>query len=137
MKLFRQKKHFDLRRDFSRFVAFLFLLYAFADLSVLQEYCGNENLGIPSYAQQVQAKNDILQTVADISPTSHQEQTPDVPVGDEECFCCCSHTLLGFNCATINSAKVLALKKSASNFSLKHRQTETHLSQLYQPPKFA
>jgi uncharacterized protein YpmS len=137
MILYRQKKHLKWKWNFSRFAALLLLLYAFADISVLQEYCGNESLGIPSYAQKVQAKTDISQTVADISPTSHQEQTPDMPVGDEDCFCCCSHTLLSFNCATISSVKVLTLKKSDSNYSLKHRQTETHLSQLYQPPKFA
>lgn len=117
-------------------LAVLFVLYALADISVLQEYCGNENFGIPSYSQQIQAKNNISQPVAEVSPSSDQNQ-PDNPSGEEDCFCCCSHILLGFNFATENSPKILALKKSASNFSLKHQQTETHLPQLYQPPKFA
>ncbi len=139
MKLYRQKRLFNWKREFSRFVALLFVLYALADISVFQEYCGNEMLGIPSYAQQVQAKDKKIgsQTVTAISPSSYQEQMPEAPVGDEDCFCCCSHILLGFNYVNPNSPKILAAKISASDFSLKHRQTETHLSQLYQPPKFA
>ena len=118
-----------------RVLAVLFVLYALADISVLQEYCGNEDLGIPSYTQQLQTKN--IETTANISPASHQEQTPDAPASDEDCFCCCSHTLIGFNPTDANSSKILTAKKSVSNFSLKHQQTENHLSQLYQPPKFA
>ena len=125
------------RRQAARIFAVFLVLYALADVSVLQEYCGNENLGIPSFAQQIQAKNNISQAVAAISHSSNQEQTPDAPAGDEDCFCCCSHTLLGFNPTDANSPKILAAKKSASNFSLKHRQTEKYLPQLYQPPKFA
>lgn len=125
------------KQQTARILAVFLVLYALADVSVLQEYCGNENLGIPSYAQQIKAKNNISQTVADILPSSNQEQTPDAPIGDEDCFCCCSHTLLGFNPTNANSPKILALKKSASNFSLKYGQTETHLPQLYQPPKVA
>jgi len=127
----------------SRLVALFFVLYALADLTVLQEYCGNETLGIPSYAQQIQAKNRIAdsttnsQTVSFSSSPSHEEQTPESPASDEECFCCCSHTTLSFNPIKLVEREFSLTKKSESNFSENRLKSDSHLPQLYQPPKFA
>ncbi|MET0753884.1 MAG: hypothetical protein ABWZ66_10945, partial [Pyrinomonadaceae bacterium] len=125
-----------------RLLAVFFVLYAVADVTVLQEYCGNEMLGIPSFAQQVHAEKQQAETVSKIRVTSKisdfspQEQTPDLPDSEEDCFCCCSHTLLGFN-SMKSYTPILVLKNSDSNFSLKIRQSSTHLRLVYQPPKLA
>ena len=127
----------------SRLIALFFVLYAFADLTVLQEYCGNETLGIPPYAQQIQAKNRMVdnttnsQSVSFSSSSSHEEQTPESPNSDEECFCCCSHTTLSFNPIKSAERELSLTKHSESNFSENRSKSDSHLPQLYQPPKFA
>jgi len=127
----------------SRLIALFFVLYALADVTVLQEYCGNETFGIPSYAQQIQAKNRMVdkttdsQTVSFYSSPSHEEQTPESPASDEECFCCCSHTILNFNFVKLVVCEISPTKQSESNFSDNHLKSNSHLPQLYQPPKSA
>ncbi len=127
----------------SRLVALFFVLYVLADVTVLQEYCGNEALGIPSYAQQIQAKNRMVdkttdsQTVSFYSSSSHEEQTPESPASDEECFCCCSHTTLSFNPIKSVVREISPAKQSESNFSENSLMSDSHLPQLYLPPKFA
>jgi len=127
----------------SRLIALFFVLYAFADVTVLQEYCGNETLGIPSYARQIQVKNKTVdnttnsQIVYVASHLPQEEQTPESPASDEECFCCCSHTTLSFN--SINSVvrEISTTPQSESNFFENSLKSDSHLPQLYQPPKFA
>ena len=127
----------------SRLIALFFVLYALADVTVLQEYCGNETLGIPSYAQQIQAKNRMVdktidsQTVSFYSNSSNEEQTPESPASNEECFCCCSHTILNFNFVKLVLREISPTKQSESNFSENRLKSDSHLPQLYQPPKFA
>lgn len=138
----KQKQQFIWKRDFFRLVALFFVLYALADVTVLQAYCGNETVGIPSYAQQVRAEKrkaevaDNAQTAFKTSDSSPQEQTPDLPDSEEDCFCCCSHTLLGFNLMK-SYTPILVVKESGSNFSLRHQHSSIHLRLVYQPPKFA
>jgi hypothetical protein len=119
------------------------VLYALADVTVLQEYCGNETLGIPSYAQQIQAMNRKVDKTIDSqivyigSQPSQEEQTPELPASDEECFFCCSHTTLGFNPIKSVVRVISFAKQSESNFSENRLKSDSHLPQLYQPPKFA
>ena len=142
MKRNKQNRQSNWKCRASRLVALFFVLYAFADVTVLQEYCGNETVGIPSYAKQLRAekrKAEIAtnaQAAFKTSDSSPQEQTPDSPDSEEDCFCCCSHTLLGFS-PMKSHTPILVVKESDSNFSLKRRQSSTHLRQLYQPPKLA
>jgi len=143
MKRNTQNRQLNWKRKTSRLVALLFVLYALADVTVLQEYCGNETLGIPSYAQQIQAKNRAIDKTTDSktayvgSHSSQEEQTPESPASDEECFCCCSHTTLSFNPIKSLVRVIQATKQSASNFSENRLKSDSHLPQLYQPPKFA
>lgn len=63
----------------------------------------NETFDIPSYAQQISAEGrkaeavDNTQTAFKNSDSSKQEQTPDLPDSEEDCFCYCSYILLGFS----------------------------------------
>lgn len=146
MKLHKHKSQSDWKHIISRFLALLFVIYAFADISVLQAYCGNEAVGIPPYAQQIQRirqnpKTDnqtFVQTVSDVSQSSHQDNAPNLPTGDEECFCCCPHTLLGLYLAESVPQMILSVKpQSTANFSLKHLWSDNHLTELYRPPRIA
>jgi len=146
MKLHKQKGQSDWKRVISRFLALLFVIYAFADITVLQAYCGNEAVGIPPYAQQIQKirrnpKTDnqaFVQAVSDASHSSHEDDAPNLPTGDEECFCCCPHTLLGLNLRESVRQTILSVKpQSTANFSLKHLWSDNHLTELYRPPRIA
>lgn len=143
MKLSGQNQHLKWQRTISRVLALFFVLYALADITVLQVYCGNEMVGIPPYAQQIQIKqkikkaNSLTVAVADSSSSSRQEQTPDLPVSEESCFCCCSHTTIGFNSIQSVVREILPTKQSKSNFAENRLKSNSHLPQLYQPPKFA
>jgi hypothetical protein len=138
------------RRRATQLLAALFVLYAFADISVLQVYSGNETVGIPSYAQQLQiekqkskltenTENSVgAKPAADSSGSSQERQTPIPHSSEENCFGCCSHILLGFNLAQSIAREILPTKITASNFFDHDRlQSDSHLQQLYQPPKFA
>lgn len=143
MKRNERKRQSNWKRRASRFVALFFLLYALAGITVLQEYCGNKTLGIPSYAQQIQAKNRAVDKTTDSetasvgSHSSQEEQTPESPASDEECFCCCSHTTLSFNPIKLVERELSLTKQLESNFSENRLKSDSHLPQLYQPPKFA
>ena len=143
MKLFGQNQHLKWKRTISRVLALFFVIYACADITVLQVYCGNEMVGIPPYAQQIQIKQKIKKTnsptvaVAGSSSSSRQEQTPDLPTSEESCFCCCSHTTIGYNSIQSVVLEILPTKQSKSNFSENRLKSNSHLPQLYQPPKFA
>lgn len=143
MKFITQKNQFNWKHRTFRFVALFFVLYAFADITVLQEYCGNEAVGIPSYAQQIQAKNQTVEKATDSqiiyigSHSSQEQQTPESPASDEECFCCSSHTTLGFSPIKAVVRVISFVKQSESNFSENRLKSDSHLPQLYQPPKFA
>jgi len=127
----------------SRIVALFFVLFVLADVTVLQEYCGNETLGIPAYAQQIQAKNRTVDNTTDsqtfyvASHSSQEKQTPESPASDEECFCCCSHHALSFYPIKSVVREISTTKQSESNFSENRLKSDSHLPQLYQPPKFA
>ncbi len=142
MKLNERNRQSNWKRKIPRLIALLLVLYAFADVTVLQEYCGNENVGIPSYAQQVRAErrraesSNDAQTAFKTSDSSPQEQVPDIPNSEEDCFCCCSHTLLGFSPLKSYEA-ILVVRQSDSNFSHKYRYSSSHLRLVYQPPKLA
>lgn len=131
------------KRRAARILAAFFVLYALADVTVLQEYCGNETLGIPSYAQQIQAKNRVIDNTTDSqivyvgSHSSKEGQTPELPASDEECFCCCSHNALSFNPIKSVVREISTIKQLESNFSENCLKSDSHLLQLYQPPKFA
>jgi len=118
------------------------LLYAVADITFLQEYCGNEAVGIPTYTQPTQTKNrrtfdSSARTALISSPSPDERQTPELPTSDEECFCCCPHTTLSFNAVKLEAREMVSVKQSESDFADNHLHSDSHPAQLYQPPKFA
>lgn len=151
MRKGERRQKFTWQRSLTRLAAFLFVIYALADVTVLQAYCGNEAVGIPSYAEQLRiendrkrqtidsaAGNDTVRFVANDSDSSNRQETPEPSEPDEECFCCCPHTTLALNHHVQSEAgKILPIKHSESNFSDHQLQSNSHLARLYQPPKSA
>lgn len=134
-------------RRATHLLAAFFVLFAFADVSVLQAYSGNETIGIPSYARQLQIeklkskKTDApvaAQAATDFSGSPGEELPPDPHSSEENCFGCCSHVLLGFNVAESIAREILPARLTASNFSDYRRpHSDSHLQKFYQPPKSA
>lgn len=134
-------------RRATHLLAAFFVLFAFADVSVLQAYSGNETIGIPSYARQLQIeklkskKTDApvaAQAAGDFSGSPEEQLPPDPHSSEENCFGCCSHVLLGFNIAESISREILPARLTAPNFfGYRRPHSDSHLQKLYQPPKSA
>lgn len=131
------------KRRVMLFLTVFFVFYPSADLTVLQVYCSNKTLNIPSYFQKVQAENwkvnnSIGSPDTSISTSKFQEQKePKTPVSPKECFCCCSYTILNFNSGKSIVKEFVQVKQTESNFSNIRPQSDSHLPQLYQPPESA
>lgn len=88
----RLKTNIKLRSKIVSLVAFLFVIYAIADVSVLQAYCGNEAVGIPP-AHHISGNGSSAfsgeQEKNFISADHDQRQSDDEHEYDHqhECFC--------------------------------------------------
>jgi hypothetical protein len=135
------------RRRATQLLAAFFVLFAFADVSVMQAYSGNETVGILTFARQLQIEKlkskktgapVVALAATNLSGSPSEQLPPDPHSSEENCFGCCSHVLLGFSLAESIEREVLPTKITASNFSDRERpQSDSHLQQLYQPPKSA
>ena len=94
------------KRTAIKLIAVFFVVYALAEVSVLQAYCGNESLGIPpaSHLKRAQRNAGSEQKIAaKAAPERNDNEVKpdhdtDAPCeGDEECLGCCSHVVLAFN----------------------------------------
>lgn len=89
----RLKSNTKIRSRIVSLVAFLFVIYAIADVSVLQAYCGNDALGIPPAHHVSENAGSALsgeQAIYVISTDHRQRQPDDGHDGSDhqhECFC--------------------------------------------------
>ncbi len=85
-------------------VALFIVVFALAEVSILQAYCGNEAIGIPPAHHTEQNKDcpeDISQTNtvkidSDNSFTNHNHNSDDDDECDDECLGNCAHIILGY-----------------------------------------
>lgn len=133
-----------MRKRLSVLVAVLLVLYAFADVTVLQAYCGNETVGIPpaskiAAVERSAARHKAAQTTAGASMSKQQpqpgdDQNSDAPGGDDECFCCCPHVVTAsFNFVPLSAATVV-YHQSYSSFP-KFLHSDSHLGSCFRPPR--
>lgn len=94
---------FIIKRCLIKLVAVFFVVYALADVTVLQAYCGNESVGIPPAHHLSNSTSVMDPSRPPVTDGEDQErffsthQSTDEPCsGDEECFCCCPHVTVGF-----------------------------------------
>ena len=143
MELRRDTYGWVWKRRVVKLLAAFFVLYAVLDISVLQAYCGNENLGIPPYAAQVPSESESPKSVigedvhAGDSRSPGEERSDKTPNSDDACFCCCSHTTLAANELAPVAKRPADRIASTSNFPNKNLHPDSHPSPHYQPPKFS
>lgn len=88
----QSKSQIKLRNRIKSLVAFLFVIYALADVSVLQAYCGNEALGIPPAHHVTEGVDPAPPPELGnyvVAAGTDQPQSPDQHESDHqhECFC--------------------------------------------------
>ncbi len=132
----------DWKRRATRFLALFLLLYVAADISVLQQYCGNEVVGIPPASQSSlnaggAGKTDGYTGIADASADlqSYSSTERNVPCQAGECLCCCPHVIFG-------DVSVVPPPKSeveVTNLVPPSRRPYVHSSTtvLFRPPRLA
>ena len=117
-------------------VAFLFVIYALADVSVLQIYCGNEALGIPpshhvtddvNLASYAELGNFV--TVADSDRPRSPEHEYD---HQHECFCWHQTLVVSYR---FSHSKVTAKSQSQSPDIHTSRHKATDLDIHFRPPQ--
>lgn len=128
----------------SVWIAVLFVLYAAADITVLQAYCGNEALGIPPASkilakqqqQEEAARRDKQFAASNDAGLNGQHAPGEEPESesDDECFCCCPHIATAFS-AYLRPLKIGAFYRAGFSFFPKFLHSESHLESFYRPPR--
>ena len=132
----------SIRRKLTSIVALLFVLYAVADVTVLQAYCCNEAVGIPPAHHAVKTDSDARSNDSDYANSSFvtldaepiPDGQPDSHDGeDEDCFCCCSHAVAGYFTVQSGIIKSAEPESRAVGSRTLHPASEPNL--LFRPPQ--
>lgn len=132
------------KRRITRGIALLFVLYAFADMTVLQVYCGNEAVGIPPAhhsAQEsqtsIQDKNDnsVEAKQTNIHQSQNEQEEPGQDCDDDDCFCCCSHAIAGYFFIEPFPFSDDRISLVVGSYENKHPNSD--LTHLFRPPQTA
>lgn len=127
------------RRRAIRLLAAFFVLYALADVSVLQAYCGNEMVGIPPAHHSVETADDSVQ--------SHQEnctetekagcrQSPGNQDYDHPHECFCWHKVI-VESFLFDSTLLPELPKTLSTAIYENKHPNSDPSGFFRPPQTA
>lgn len=133
----------SIKRGLIRLVALLFVVYALADVTVLQAYCGNEAVGIPpanyiSKSTASDANRYLANYVQSRDGSDEKRQNGDEPAqncNDDACFCCCSHIIAGhflFPSKPLTSAFV-----GLRHYVYAGRHANYELTNFFRPPRTA
>ena len=133
----QSKSQIKLRSRITSLVAFLFVIYALADVSVLQVYCGNEALGIPPAHHMTEEGDPASSTQHGnyvTSADSEQPQSPDEHDYDHqhECFCWHQTVVVSYR---FSHSKVTAKSQSQSPDIHTSRHKDTDLDNHFRPPQ--
>lgn len=130
------------KRFATQCVAVLFVMYALADISVLQAYCGNESVGIPpshhlakSTADSESSKSSVKEDQSYFNHCTEGEQDSPEDCNDDCCFCCSSHVTISYFAMQPTETVVLPLAQDSSSFENKH--PNSGLAYLFRPPRIA
>ncbi len=129
----------------TKFLAAFFVLYALADVSVLQAYCGNESLGIPPADHAILDvdvsetfspgnEGDVFASISKRNVSISPVPAPDSPCqGDPECFGSCSHVAVSLTFLSFRDEAILPGKDTIDYHQNQYLPTD--LNPLFQPPK--
>lgn len=132
-----------IKRGLISLVALLFVVYALADITVLQAYCGNEAVGIPpahhlsktSKSPASRSATNFIQIRPESEEESRPGSDPTQDCDDDACFCCCSHVVKGH--FAIPSYKTTTRVEFSQSDTYVGRYSNSSLTQLFRPPRTA
>lgn len=131
-----------IKHKLTSLAALLFVIYALADVSVLQAYCGNEAVGIPSahhVSNSEREKGKENQKFAsgrsESDEKSRQNDVPSQDCPDEACFCCCSHVIPGF--FVLPSTKITCISRECRQDSYTSGYATSSLTYFFRPPRIS
>ncbi len=140
MKNSKPNHKLNLKRLFVRGVALLFVIYALADVSVLQAFCGNESVGIPPAHHFAKSNNNSAESENSNEDSqnnfqqSHDQEDSEQNCGDDCCFCN-SHVVISSFAVESNVMKVTETKTQSISYENKHSNSER--DNLFRPPQIA
>ena len=124
------------RRRFARAIAILFLIYTGCDLAS-PELCKGDALGDgggkPVIVTTWRDANEIIEVSNTIEQSTSQNQIPEQPANDEDCFCCCTHVIPGTITVSLESADATAPSSILEHLSI----LSPTLPSEFHPPRFA
>jgi hypothetical protein len=126
------------RRRLARAIAILFLIYTGFDLAS-PELCKGDALGDsgrkPVIVTTRRDANEIIEVSNTIeqSTSQHQNQIPEQPTSDEDCFCCCTHIIPGTITVSLESSDATAPSSILEHLSF----LSPTLPSEFHPPRFA
>jgi hypothetical protein len=138
MKPHRTNRRLSWKRGFFRVAVFLFVVYALADSTVLQAYCGNEKIGIPAAHHVRPPKAETIESVQAMRSDSHQSPTDhnsDQPCADD-CLSGCSHLIVGSFFIDISDSLAYT-RKSSTPIIYESKYSHSDVSYLFRPPRTA
>ena len=138
MRKKRQRVENRSKRRKNKFATFLLFFYLIANLTVLEYFGGNPELGIVSFRQVSEQSKTVDSSLplsfAGNSQSSRQSNTSDIELDGDDCLASCTHSI--FASPVIgNGHPVPALRVSFTN--IKHVVPDPHLTSFYRPPRTA
>ncbi len=134
MSRIRQKYKSNFKRIIIQCVAILFVMYAFADISVLQAYCGNEAVGIPPAHHLSQ---DIHQHSFETEHNEDSEHHNDTEQGNHEHLSFCSSNIMFDSFIFEFSPVVFTEINTQHSITYENKHSNTGLHYLFRPPRIA
>ena len=141
MKFLKQKHKLNFKRLAIQCVALLFVIYALADITVLQVYCGNEAVGIPPSHHLAKNRQDAAEKLHQTQAKQnnlHQSNDQDNSqqnCDDDCCFCCSSHVTISYFAVEPRIFEVIPSPKNSISYENKY--SNTGLTYLLRPPQTA
>lgn len=135
----RTKIQIKIRRKLISLTALLFVIYALADVSILQVYCGNEALGIPPAHHSASQEGLRYSIQPEVNSVSDGAESPKVPDDHEydhqhECFCW-QQVVVGFY--FFDTIRLSAERENRTLVFHDAQHTDSDLSLHLRPPQIA
>ena len=134
----RHNSRFTSKRRVLSFATFLLFFYLIGNLTVLEYFGGNPDLGIPSYtkvaATTSSAEIASVQNATNISQSSRQDSESYIRPDGDDCLAACTHCILAV--VSIESRSII-IEEQVVNQRTKHLQPDPHPTSFYRPPRTA
>jgi hypothetical protein len=130
-----------LKRVASRLLVFLFVLYALAEVSLLQTYCGNESIGIPP-AHHFNSASLVSKANPNDPAEMKSADDPGLPTDREsnescndECLGSCGHMMVGL--FFFEPASFTYSVRYSTTAHYENKYSNSNLTHLLRPPQSA